>query len=328
MDQLSTVTKALQVLQAFSYEHPVMGVSELGRKLAMGKSSVHRVLSTLAEQGFVVKTEDDRYRLGLKLHELGQLVVSSLELRQVAHAPLERLHNECGETVHVGVLEGTDVMYVHRMEAQSTLRTFSRVGRRVPAHTTSSGKCLLAFGEPEATALVVRAGLQRIGPRSITTERGLIRRAGQDPQQRLRRQRRGERARCRQHRRAGVRSRGYVHRRRLDGRPHPARRHRSGAALHSHGASLRARHQPGHGLHRAGAEGSHRLALSPDGAPFVQLRRKPSSRLLNALACSICVQWPQRPNTWSCARLITCSSCHALSSGITRSSRPWMMSVS
>ena len=46
MDQLSTVTKALQVLQAFSYEHPVMGVSELGRKLAMGKSSVHRVLST------------------------------------------------------------------------------------------------------------------------------------------------------------------------------------------------------------------------------------------------------------------------------------------
>lgn len=134
MDQLSTVTKALQVLQAFSYEHPVMGVSELGRKLAMGKSSVHRVLSTLAEQGFVVKTEDDRYRLGLKLHELGQLVVSSLELRQVAHAPLERLHNECGETVHVGVLEGTDVMYVHRMEAQSTLRTFSRVGRRVPAH--------------------------------------------------------------------------------------------------------------------------------------------------------------------------------------------------
>lgn len=174
MDQLSTVTKALQVLQAFSYEHPVMGVSELGRKLAMGKSSVHRVLSTLAEQGFVVKTEDDRYRLGLKLHELGQLVVSSLELRQVAHAPLERLHNECGETVHVGVLEGTDVMYVHRMEAQSTLRTFSRVGRRVPAHTTSSGKCLLACGEPEATALVVRAGLQRIGPRSITTERGLI----------------------------------------------------------------------------------------------------------------------------------------------------------
>jgi len=173
MDQLTTVTKALQVLQAFSYEHPVMGVSELARKLGMGKSSVHRVLSTLADQGFVTKTDDDRYRLGLKLHELGQLVVSSLELRQVAHGPLERLRNESGETVHVAVLEGADAMYVHRIESQSTLRTFSRVGRRVPAHTTSSGKCLLAFSDAEATDIVVRAGLKRIGPRSITTEAAL-----------------------------------------------------------------------------------------------------------------------------------------------------------
>ena len=173
MDQLTTVTKALHVLQAFSYEQPVLGVSELARKLGMGKSSVHRVLSTLAEQGFVTKTEGDRYRLGLKLHELGQLVVSSLELRQVAHGPLERLRNESGETVHVAVLEGSDAMYVHRIESQSTLRTFSRVGRRVPAHTTSSGKCLLAFSDPAATEVVVKAGLRRIGPRSITTEAGL-----------------------------------------------------------------------------------------------------------------------------------------------------------
>lgn len=173
MDQLSTVTRALQVLQAFSYEHPVMGVSELSRKLGMGKSSVHRVLTTLAEQGFVTKTGDDRYQLGLKLHELGQLVVSSLELRTVAHGPLERLRNDSGETVHVAVLEGADAVYVHRIESLATLRTFARVGRRVPAHTTSSGKCLLAFGPPEAVDVVVRAGLRRIGPRSITTEQGL-----------------------------------------------------------------------------------------------------------------------------------------------------------
>lgn len=174
IEQLSTVTRALQVLQAFSYDRPVLGVSELARLLGMGKSSVHRILTTLAEQGFVVKTPDDRYRLGLKLHELGQLVVSGLELRQIAHVPLERLRNECGETVHLAVLEGTDAVYVHRFESQSTLRMFSRVGRRVPAHTTSSGKCLLAFGDPSAVDLVVRGGLRRIGPRSITTEAGLL----------------------------------------------------------------------------------------------------------------------------------------------------------
>lgn len=175
MEQLSTVTRALQVLQAFSYDRPVLGVSELARQLGMGKSSVHRILTTLAEQGFVVKTPDDRYRLGFKLHELGQLVVSGLELRQVAHVALERLRNDCGETVHLAVLEGTDAVYVHRFESPSTLRMFSRVGRRVPAHTTSSGKCLLAFGEPAAVDLVIRNGLARIGPRSITTEVGLQR---------------------------------------------------------------------------------------------------------------------------------------------------------
>jgi DNA-binding IclR family transcriptional regulator len=175
MDQLTTVSKALQVLQAFSYEQPVLGVSELARRLGMGKSSVHRILSTLAEQGFVTKTPDDRYQLGLKLHELGQLVVSSLELRTVAHGPLERLRNDSGETVHVAVLEGADAVYVHRIESMATLRTFAKVGRRVPAHTTSSGKCLLAFGPPEAVDVVVQAGLRRIGPRSITTEATLRR---------------------------------------------------------------------------------------------------------------------------------------------------------
>ncbi len=173
MEQLSTVTRALSVLQAFSYDRPVLGVSELARQLGIGKSSVHRILSTLAEEGFVVKTADDRYRLGFKLHELGQLVVSGLELRQVAHSPLERLRNDCGETVHLAVLEGTDAVYVHRFESPSTLRMFSRVGRRVPAHTTSSGKCLLAFGDPANVDLVIRNGLARIGPRSITTEVGL-----------------------------------------------------------------------------------------------------------------------------------------------------------
>ena len=168
MYQLSTVTKALTVLQAFSYDKPVMGVSELARKLGMGKSSVHRILSTLLEAGFVQKTPDDRYRLGLKLYELGQQVVHSLELREIAHPLLERLRNDSGETVHLAVLEGTDVVYVDRFESPSTLRLFSRVGRRRPAHSTSSGKCLLAFGTAAATEAVINTGLRRLGPRGIT----------------------------------------------------------------------------------------------------------------------------------------------------------------
>ena len=169
MEQLATLSRALQVLQAFSYEHPEMGVSELARQLGMSKAAVHRILSTLANERFVVKTVDDRYRLGLRVHELGQLVVSGLEIRQVAHEPLDRLHVESGETVHMAVLDGPDAIYIHRLEAQSTLGMFARLGRRIPAHTTSSGKCLLAFGPPEAVDAVIESGLARVGPRSITT---------------------------------------------------------------------------------------------------------------------------------------------------------------
>lgn len=165
--QLSTVIKALRVLQAFRYEEPVLGVSELARRLGMGKSTVHRILSTLLAEGFVSKTPDDRYRLGLRVHELGQVAVHSLRLREIAHQYLERLRNESGETVQLGVLDGTEVVYVDRFESQNTLRLFSRHGHRTAAHATSTGKCLLAFGPPEQVDEVLATGLPRRAPRTI-----------------------------------------------------------------------------------------------------------------------------------------------------------------
>ena len=168
-EQLSTVVKTLHVLEAFSFAEPVLGVSELARKLGMGKSTVHRALSTLLEHGYVTKTPDDRYRLGLKLHEMGQLVVSGLRLREVAHGPLERLRVECRETVHLAVLDGADVVFVDQMESAGLARMFNRVGRRVPAHATSSGKCLLAFND-DAVEAVLQRGLRRLAPRTITTK--------------------------------------------------------------------------------------------------------------------------------------------------------------
>ena len=172
---LATVHNALRLLQQFSYAEPVLGVSELARRMGLAKSTVHRLLTTLLDEGFVQKTPDDRYRLGLRLYDLGQLVVNSLELREVAHPVLERLRNETGETVHLAVLEGADVVYLERFESPSTLRLFGRLGRRMPAHTTSSGKCLLAFSAPEAVDAVVAAGLPRLAPRTITSRSMLVR---------------------------------------------------------------------------------------------------------------------------------------------------------
>jgi len=165
----TTVRKAMAVISAFGAGEPVLGVSELSRRLGLGKSTVHRILTTLTDTGFVERTPDDRYRLSLKIYEIGSQVAASTELRALVHPDLERLRNESGETAHLAVLSGTDVVYLDRLESPQMLRLFTRVGRRRAAHATSSGKVLLAFGPPVALDRVLAGDLPRLGPRTITS---------------------------------------------------------------------------------------------------------------------------------------------------------------
>lgn len=174
--EYTTVRKAMAVVSAFSYGEPVLGVSELARRLGIGKSTVHRILTTLVADGYVERTHDERYRLSIKMYEIGQQVAASIELRELVHPALERLRNESGETAHVGVLSGTDVVYVDRLESPHMIRWLTRVGRRRGAHATSTGKCLLAFGPPADVARVVAGGLPKLGPRTITS-RSMLERA-------------------------------------------------------------------------------------------------------------------------------------------------------
>jgi DNA-binding IclR family transcriptional regulator len=165
----SAVARALSLITAFTFADPVLGVSELGRRLHLPKSTVHRLLGILVNEGFVERTPDERYRLSLKLYEIGQEVVSSHVLRQVGHAPLEKLRNDSGEAAHLAVLSGADVVYLDRFESPQMMGLFTKVGRRRSAHATSSGKVLLAFGSQADVDDAVAAGLPRLGPRTITS---------------------------------------------------------------------------------------------------------------------------------------------------------------
>ena len=171
---LSTVHNALRLLQQFSYEEPVLGVSDLARRLNLAKSTTSRLAATLLAEGFLETTPHHRYRLGIRVYELGMLVVSGLELREVAQPVLMRLRNTTGETVHLAVLDGVEVVYLDRIESQNTLRLFSRIGRRNWAHTTSSGKAILAYSRPEVVEAVIEAGLPKVTSRTITSRRALL----------------------------------------------------------------------------------------------------------------------------------------------------------
>lgn len=147
---LSSVRNAARLLCSFSAAEPELGVSELARRLGLGKSTVHRLLSTLATERLVERNPaSGRYRLGIKLYELGAIVSSHLDLHEAVALHIDNLRNYTGETVHVAVLDGAEVVYIERRESPRTLRAFGRVGHRNFAHCTSTGKVLLAFRPPE-----------------------------------------------------------------------------------------------------------------------------------------------------------------------------------
>ncbi|NPV51967.1 MAG: IclR family transcriptional regulator [Firmicutes bacterium] len=146
LHRIESVAKALQILTLFGIDKPKWRVTEIARELGMQKSTVHRLLATMQEYGFVRKdTEGAHYSLGLRIFELGSLVFSTLDLRNIAVSYLHKLSNQCGETVHIGVLNEVEVMSIESVETQSGLKSTIIVGKRAPLYCTGVGKALLAF---------------------------------------------------------------------------------------------------------------------------------------------------------------------------------------
>jgi DNA-binding IclR family transcriptional regulator len=122
----------------------------LGERLNLNKSTVHRLLAVLEKNRFVERDLDSgRFRLGLKLVELGSIALSRFDLHRRAKPFIERLVAETGETAHLGILRQNEVVSLVNAEGHHSVRTPSTVGRRSPVHCTSQGKVLLAH-QPQA----------------------------------------------------------------------------------------------------------------------------------------------------------------------------------
>lgn len=149
---LKSVENALRLLGCF-VDKQEMGVSEIARRLGVAKSTTHRLLTTLSAQRYIVQNPDTgRYRLGLRLYELGQLAHDRLDLHQKALPVLEQLRQLTGCTVHLAIPDGPDIIYLERMHSLDTIQMFTDVQRRLPAHSTSSGKIISAFNDATAEA--------------------------------------------------------------------------------------------------------------------------------------------------------------------------------
>ncbi|HUI54048.1 MAG TPA: IclR family transcriptional regulator [Bryobacteraceae bacterium] len=144
---------------------------ELSEKLRLHKSTVHRLLMILERRRVVERdSQTGRYRLGLRLFELGAVAISRFNIRERALPHLERVLFEVDETVHLCVLDAGEVLYVEKIEPSRSVRMASRIGRRNGAHCSAVGKAMLAhLPERELDEILKQHGLPRVTQRTIVT---------------------------------------------------------------------------------------------------------------------------------------------------------------
>ncbi|MBS4730316.1 IclR family transcriptional regulator [Mycobacterium sp. SM1] len=150
-DRRSAARNTARVLMAFSHHPGPRGVTELSRELGLGKSTVHRILSALVAEHLLEHDPVTRtYRLALTSIDLATAATAPLRLHEAVMPSLVHLHQRIGQAVHLGVLEGSDVVYIERLEQRNGRQGVSTHETRLPAHYSSCGKAIMAY-LPDAT---------------------------------------------------------------------------------------------------------------------------------------------------------------------------------
>lgn len=160
--------QGLQILERFGQGVERMRLSEIAREIGISRSSAFRLVYTLQALGYLERDDDTKsYRLGPRVLSLGYAFLASKDVVELARPILERLRDETDCSAHIGILDGTEVVYVGRIASRQTVATNITVGSRLPAYATTMGRMLLAYrSEAEVKRLYGRAKLQRFSPRT------------------------------------------------------------------------------------------------------------------------------------------------------------------
>ncbi|MGP6139874.1 MULTISPECIES: IclR family transcriptional regulator [unclassified Jeotgalibaca] len=172
--RIQSIDRAVQVLNCFTERNPEWRLTEIAEQLHVGKSTAHGIVNTLKWNGLLNQDEEtQKYRLGLKLMEMGELVKKSIDVTEVAGPFIDDLCDLVEETVHLGTLVDSEVMYVDKRETQQSIRITTTIGSRIPAQNTGIGKCLLAFSS-QSVLENLPDEFETFTPHSIATKAELL----------------------------------------------------------------------------------------------------------------------------------------------------------
>jgi len=178
---VQSVERAILLLETLAQENGDLSLTQIAGKLGWPKSTVHGLLATLRDHHYVDQSpETGRYRLGVRLFELGTQVARSWVIRDAAKPVMMRLSREFGETVQLGTEDDGEILYLDKLVSNSLVSILSDVGLRLPMHCSALGKVLLAHKTPaEVKRIVAQRGLAAMTKRTITSEAKLNRELNQ-----------------------------------------------------------------------------------------------------------------------------------------------------
>ena len=173
-----SLERGLAILTCFTPDRPVLGIANIADELGMSRSTTHRYVITLVALGYLEQGASRKYRLGLKVTDLGMSVLNATGLLEHAHPYLEELRQRTSYTVSLAVLDGPEIVYVDRVRSlrrgQGGVDLNLHPGSRLPAYCTAIGKLLLAnLPEREQGELLASMKLTKRGPNTITSKQAL-----------------------------------------------------------------------------------------------------------------------------------------------------------
>ena len=184
--RIQSVARALAILNVLAEARTELALHEIAERMGLAKSTVHGLISTLKDFGYIEQCAFTyKYKLGLRLFEVGSIVALGWDVRTVAAPYIQKLLEEMRETVHLVILDKHEVLYIDKRETMESLRIASQVGMRLPAHCTGVGKTIMAYlDHKESQEIIRKKGLPRFtcntitDPLTLEAELGRIREQG------------------------------------------------------------------------------------------------------------------------------------------------------
>jgi DNA-binding IclR family transcriptional regulator len=173
---IQSVDRAIKILSLFNHRRPRLGITEISRIFGLPKGTVHGLVRTLLKAGFLEQELKGRkYRLGLKIYEMGMTLVGNLEINQKAAGSLNKLSKRCRLVSRMAVWDGDSVLIILTIDPHFTSPFFNQIGPRIPGYSTAVGKAILAFLDEQALrAYLGQTALIPYTPKTLTQRRQLL----------------------------------------------------------------------------------------------------------------------------------------------------------